>query len=109
MKKNVERLKLLAYAAQNIKELLTARALAFWIADDGGISSYKATILNTDSFTLDQLNLLQQALLDNFNLRTRLAEKRPGQWIIVIPIKQPIPLYEIVGPYLHSSSAKREI
>lgn len=43
---------------QNIKELLTARALAFWIADDGGISSYKSTILNTDSFTLDQLNLL---------------------------------------------------
>ena len=47
--------------------------------DDGGIDSYKATILNTDSFTLDQVKRLQVALLANFQLRTRLAEKRAGQ------------------------------
>jgi len=87
----------------NIKDLLTPRALAYWIMDDGGINSYKATQLNTDSFTLEQIQLLQQALLENFQLRTRLAEKRAGQWIIVIPIKQPLPLSAIVGPYMHSS------
>ena len=47
--------------------------------DDGGINFHKATILNTENFTLDQVKLLQQALLDNFQLRTRLAEKRAGQ------------------------------
>lgn len=47
--------------------------------DDGGINFYKATILNTDNFTLDQIKLLQKTLLENFQLRTRLAEKRAGQ------------------------------
>lgn len=46
---------------------------------DGGIDFYKATILNTDSFTLEQVKLLQQALLENFQLRTRLSKKREGQ------------------------------
>lgn len=30
--------------------------------DDGGINTYNATILNTDSFTLEEVELLQKAL-----------------------------------------------
>lgn len=86
-----------------IKELLTSRALAYWIIDDGGINAYGATQLNTDSFTLDDIYLLQQALADNFGLRTRLAKKRDNQWIIVIPIRQTVPLSTIVGMHMHSS------
>jgi hypothetical protein len=40
----------------NIKELLNARALAYWIMDDGGIDAFKATHLNTDAFTLKDVN-----------------------------------------------------
>lgn len=36
----------------NISELLTPRALAYWIMDDGGKGSYGETILHTRSFTL---------------------------------------------------------
>lgn len=63
----------------NIAELLTARALAFWIMDDGSKKSYGQTILHTDSFTLPDVVLLQSALHENFGLRTRLILKRPGQ------------------------------
>jgi hypothetical protein len=63
----------------NIKELLNARALAYWIMDDGGIDVFKATHLNTDAFSLKDINLLVDALKDKFQLRTRLIQKRPEQ------------------------------
>lgn len=47
--------------------------------DDGGINAYGATQLNTDSFTLIEISLLQQALTDNFSLRTRVVKKRQNQ------------------------------
>lgn len=86
-----------------IKELLTSRALAYWIIDDGGTNAYGATQLSTDSFTLDDIYLLQQALTDNFGLRTRLVKKRENQWMIVIPIRQVVHLSDIVGMHMHSS------
>jgi len=58
-----------------IKELLNARALAYWIMVDGGIDAFKATILNTDAFSLNDVNLLVEALNENFKLRTRLIKK----------------------------------
>ncbi|MGC4421243.1 hypothetical protein ABXW19_12220, partial [Streptococcus suis] len=56
-----------------------SRALAYWIIDDGGINAYGATQLNTDSFTLSEVHLLQDALRENFQLRTRVVEKRTNQ------------------------------
>jgi LAGLIDADG DNA endonuclease family len=89
----------------NIKELLNARALAYWILDDGGIDSFKATHLNTDSFNLNDINLLQAALKENFYLRSRLIPKRKEQWAIVIPVRQIQSLASIVGHYMHPTMA----
>lgn len=89
----------------NISDLLSPCALAYWIIDDCGINAYKATMLNTDSFTIEEVKLLQKALRNNFQLRTRIVEKRAGQWAIVIPIRQPILLSTIVGSYMHTSMA----
>jgi len=84
----------------NIAELLTPRALAYWIMDDGGRGNYGETILHTRSFTLNDVQLLQHALMINFDLRTRLIEKTPGQWVIVIPVKQTRPLKDVVAHYM---------
>jgi LAGLIDADG DNA endonuclease family len=84
----------------NIGELLSARALAYWIMDDGGKGSHGETILHTRSFTLKEVQLLQSVLMDNFGLRTRLSEKVPGQWVIIIPVKQVRPVKDIVAPYM---------
>ena len=45
--------------------------------------------------------MLQVALKDNFNLRTRIYQKQTDQWVIVIPVKQIQTLALIVGPYIH--------
>lgn len=68
----------------NIAELLTPCALAYWIMDDGGINTYNATILNTDSFTLEEVELLQKALEQKFGLRTRKSQKRKGQYGLLL-------------------------
>ena len=73
--------------------------------DDGGIDAFKATHLNTDSFSLNNIQLLQVALKENFNLRTRLIQKRKEQWAIVIPVRQIQSLASIVEPYMHPSMA----
>lgn len=87
----------------NIGELLTARALAYWIMDDGGKGSNGVMVLHTRSYTLTEVKLLQQVLLNNFNLTSRLSEKTPGQWVIILPVKQLTPLKDIVAPYMNVS------
>lgn len=61
----------------NISDLLTARGLAYWIMDDGHKTFYNQTVLNTNSYTLEKVQLLQKALELNFKLRTRLIQKSP--------------------------------
>lgn len=87
----------------NIAELLTPIGLAFWIMDDGYITHYGETILCTQSFSLDEVKLLQNTLLSNFKLRTRLIEKKKDQWLIAIPLRQIVKLHSIVGHYMHES------
>ena len=71
----------------NISDLLTARAFAYWISDDGGIGADGQTILYCQSYSLEEVTLLTNALENNFKLRTRVHEIRPNQRIIVIPVK----------------------
>jgi len=42
--------------------------------DDGGIDTFRATHLNTDSFNLNDINLLRVAFKEKFYLRTRLIK-----------------------------------
>ena len=53
-----------------------------------GIYTFKSTHLNTDSFNLNDINLLRVALKKNFYLRTRLIKKRKEQRALVIPVRQ---------------------
>lgn len=88
---------------RNLEDLLTARGLAFWIMDDGGKSVYNQTILHTRSFKLEDVKYIQSVLLKNFDLNTRLEEKKKDQWVIYIPVRQKIKLKDIVGPFMHES------
>ena len=88
---------------KNLEELLTARGLAYWIMDDGGISAYNQTILHTRAFNKEDVIYLQSVLKKNFGLVTRLEEKKQNQWVIYIPVKQETKLKDIVGPYMHKS------
>lgn len=84
----------------NIVDLLTPRALAYWIMDDGGKNGNGEMVLHTRAYTLNDVKLLQFALMTKFGLQTRLNEKTPGQWVIIIPIKQVQPLKKIVASHM---------
>lgn len=88
---------------KDIATILSARSLAYWIIDDGHRTTYNQTVLNTNSFTLDEIYLLQEALLLNFKLRTRITEKQLGQYLIHIPVRQTVELRYIVDPYMIES------
>jgi hypothetical protein len=47
--------------------------------DDGGKSVYNQTILHTRAFTLEEVKYIQSVLSNNFDLITRLEEKKKDQ------------------------------
>jgi hypothetical protein len=64
---------------------------------------YGETVLYCQSYSLEEVTLLTNALANNFKFRTRVHEIKPNQRIIVIPVKQIVSLKEIVLPYIHYS------
>lgn len=90
----------------NINKLNKARVLAYWIKDDGGIDSFKPSHLYTNKFSFNNINLLQEALKENINLRNRIYKKikNTDQEVIVIPVIQIQTLALIVAPYMLPTS-----
>lgn len=88
---------------ENLDKLLTPIGLAYWIMDDGGITAYKQTVLHTRSFCKKEVLFIMEILKKNFNLETRIEEKKKDQWILYIPVKQKVKLKDIVGLYMHES------
>lgn len=88
---------------KNIEELLTVRALAYWIMDDGGRSDRGQVTLHTRCFTKEEVLLLQDSLKIKFNLKSRIKEQVKNQWIIFIQTKQEVNVKELVRPYMHRS------
>lgn len=60
----------------NIAEHLTLQGLAFWICDDGMRVKRGGVTLCSDSFSSEEVNLLREALKNNFNVNTTVHKKR---------------------------------
>jgi len=60
----------------NIAEEFTHRSLAFLIMDDGQQVKRGGVTLCTDSFDLEEVNILKEALKLNFNLDTNIHHKK---------------------------------
>jgi hypothetical protein len=86
----------------NISELLTPIGLAYWAMDDGG-KSRSNYYLNTDSFSLVEIQLLIKVLKDKFELNCTYHIKRKGQYRIYILIDSMSKFRQIVAPYFHPS------
>jgi hypothetical protein len=87
----------------NISEYLTGVSLAFWIMDDGGKTTYGDLLLHTNSYTLEEVELLVSVLNNKFNLVCRLSKRRPDQWAILIPKRELHKVRALVSAYVHSS------
>lgn len=60
----------------NITNYLTPRSLAFWIMDDGHRVKRGGITLCTDNYKSDEINILREALKNNFNLDTSIHRKK---------------------------------
>ena len=70
----------------NIAELLTTLGLAYWIYDDGSFSKRDKLIrIATNYFTLEEVNLLLDALRKKFNLNCKAIKDSTGYVINIYP------------------------
>ncbi len=60
----------------NIADYLTLKSLAFWIMDDGQQEKKGGVTLCTDSFSIEEVQLLRKALQTNFNLVSSVHNKK---------------------------------
>ena len=87
----------------NIYEYLTPLALAVWIMDDGCWVSSGVRIA-TNSFKLEEVEILNNVLKSKYNLETTIQNIwLQNQYSIYIKKESVNNLRNIVGPYIHSS------
>jgi len=84
----------------NIAELLTPLGLCYWICDDGCFDkTSRAVILCTESFTIEEVNLLASVLVDKFHLKCA-VNKRTNGFRIRISAKALPELQRLLGPHM---------
>jgi len=88
----------------NIGELLTPLSLAYWICDDGGFNNRdRAIVISTQSFRLQEVNLLVKILNDKWDLKCTINKNANGYVIRIpnksLPILQAL-LKDIVPPMM---------
>lgn len=87
-----------------IKKLLTPRALAVWFMDDGSIKSKetKSLILNTQSFSKRDLQVLIEAIDSKFGVLMRIRKQKDGNQLY-IPSAEVDKFISIINPYVIDS------
>ena len=65
---------------KTIQSWWSPRSLAYWIMDEGGLISYKQTMLCTHFFSISEIELIQEALSKRFHLRRRVSQIINEQW-----------------------------
>ena len=88
---------------ENIHYLLTARALAYWLMDDGHSDQNgrrRAYRFSTHSFPLKDQEILVQALKDNFDIYSK-ALFLDATYRLYIRSKSAQLFINLVHPYIH--------
>lgn len=86
---------------KNISSLLTEKALAIWFMDKAG-KSQAGVKFSTESFCYADHILLQQTILQNFNLHCT-VEKHKHKFILYFKKSEKEKLSEIIKPYMLAS------
>jgi len=75
--------------SNNIADLLTSVSLAYWIMDDGSFTG-SGLKLHTNAFSLEELNLLNEALEKNFSIKAtiNISNREKSQYNLYISKNQ---------------------
>ncbi len=86
---------------KNIYDFLTPECLAHWIMCDGNFNQ-TGVVLNTQCFTLSEIDTLVKALTDKYGFKV--SSNRDHDNYVILFWKRSIPLLQsIVLPYMHPS------
>jgi len=85
---------------EDIGQWLDAVALAVWFTDDGSYKTdSRGLLLNTNAFSFEDQQRLQEVLMQEFGLRTALHRLKQW-WRIYIPARSSDRLIEVILPHL---------
>jgi hypothetical protein len=82
----------------DIHHLLTPRALAIWIMDDGGTSGQGVKI-STESFLLEDIIVLQNTILEKYKISSTI-QRHKSKHVLYFPKSQLAALSRCVKPYM---------
>lgn len=86
---------------------LTGKGLAYWFKDEGGKLDYnknsknKSIILNTQSFTEEEVQRRSNELRENFNFECELRSNKGNKIIVISNNSYPL-FFELVSPFIIS-------
>jgi len=86
----------------NIADLLTSVSLAYWIMDDGSFTG-SGLKLHTNAFSLEELNLLNEALEKNFSIKAtiNISNREKSQYNLYISKNQMSLVKDLVVKHMH--------
>ena len=90
--------KLARMVPKDIPDLLTARAVAVWLMDDGA-ADYAGVTFQTHNFSREETHRLAAVLRAEHGLRTLVRANR-GAWIVYVAAESVPRLRDLVAPYL---------
>ena len=73
------------------------------ILDDVSKNTYGDLLLHTNSYTLEEVELLVSVLNQKLHLVCKVSQRRPNQWAILIPKRELHKVRALVSIYIHSS------
>ena len=88
-----------------ILDHLTDRGLAYWFMDDGGKLDYnknsknRSIVLNTQSFTDQEVEKMSKELMAKFNFECELRTNKSKKVIVISNNSYPL-FYELVSPHI---------
>lgn len=89
--------------SSNISDYLTDVGFAFWIMDDRGKTTNGELLLHTNSYSMEEIELLISVLKNNFDVEGRLRRKITNQWGIIIPKRELDKVRKLTSTYIHDS------
>ncbi len=85
-----------------IKKILSPIGIAVWFMDDGSRKSlkHKTYIIHTLGYTKSDLKIIQNALVEKFNIDTTLHKQKEKYWRLYIPESSAKSFVELIKKYV---------
>lgn len=80
---------------------ITGLGLAYWVMSDGSLQNdHRSMILHTQSFSLDENEMLSRELNAKFSFHSRVIAHKNIYWVIFIPREDAVKLRQLIEPHV---------